>query len=170
MLAVFALYGVYTPGQVVESGRVFFGQVRIGNLNNIKCHKYQVNLEGKNMQDPSPTLETLTQRLIEFRDARDWRQFHSLKDLILSLSLEASELVELTQWKPEQQFEEEANTEEMQQRLREECADVLLYLLLVAERSGMDLCQAADEKLNANELKYPVEKSRGTSAKYTKLR
>lgn len=121
------------------------------------------------MQDQTPTLESLTQRLIEFRDERDWRQFHSLKDLILSLSLEASELVELSQWKPEQQFEEEAKTEEMQQRLREECADVLLYLLLVAERTGMDLCQAAADKIDANELKYPVEKSHGTSAKYTQL-
>ncbi len=116
-----------------------------------------------------PTLETLTQRLIEFRDARDWRQFHSLKDLILSLSLEASELVELTQWKPEQQFEAEAADAKMKQRLREECADVLLYLLLVAERADIDLCQAAADKIDANDRKYPVEKSRGTSAKYTEL-
>jgi len=120
-------------------------------------------------QVPNPTLESLTRRLIEFRDERDWRQFHSLKDLILSLSLEAGELVELTQWKPEQQFEDEAKSEEVQQRLREECADVLLYLLLIAERTGMDLCQAASDKIDANNLKYPVEKSRGTSAKYTKL-
>lgn len=121
------------------------------------------------MHDQPPTLETLTQQLIEFRDARDWRQFHSLKDLILSLSLEASELVELTQWKPEQQFEEEVAGEEMKQRLREECADVLLYLLLVAERADIDLCQAAAEKIEANDRKYPVEKSRGTSTKYTQL-
>ena len=121
------------------------------------------------MSDQPPSLQALTQQLIEFRDARDWRQFHSLKDLILSLSLEASELVELTQWKPEQQFEEEAAGESMQQRLREECADVLLYLLLVAERADIDLCQAAADKIMANEIKYPVEKSRGTSAKYTEL-
>ena len=121
------------------------------------------------MPDQAPTLETLTRQLTEFRDARDWRQFHSLKDLILSLSLEASELVELTQWKPEQQFEDEATGEPMKQRLREECADVLLYLLLVAERADIDLCRAAAEKIKANEQKYPVEKSRGTSAKYTEL-
>lgn len=116
-----------------------------------------------------PSLDELTGQLIEFRDARDWRQFHSLKDLILSLSLEASELLELSQWKPEQQFEEESNTEVMQQRLREECADVLLYLLLIAERTGIDLQVAAAEKIAANNAKYPVEKSRGTSAKYTEL-
>jgi len=107
---------------------------------------------------------------LEFRDARDWRQFHSLKDLILSLNLEASELLELSQWKPEQQFEDEAlNNDKMQQRLKEECADVLLYLLLIAERTGIDLQTAAQQKLAANNVKYPVEKSHGTSAKYTEL-
>jgi len=117
----------------------------------------------------SPDLDDLTRQLIEFRDARDWRQFHSLKDLILSLSLEASELLELSQWKPEADFEKEAVTEPMQQRLREECADVLLYLLLIAERSGIDLQQAAAEKIKANAEKYPVEKSHGRSTKYTQL-
>lgn len=117
----------------------------------------------------SPNLEELTEQLIEFRDARDWRQFHSLKDLILSLSLEASELLELSQWKPEADFEEEAFSEPMQQRLKEECADVLLYLLLIAERTGIDLQQAAADKIKANNLKYPVEKSHGRSTKYTQL-
>lgn len=122
------------------------------------------------MNDSRTSLDDLTQQLLEFRDARDWRQFHSLKDLILSLNLEASELLELSQWKPEQQFENEAlNDEKMQQRLKEECADVLLYLLLVAERTGIDLQKAAEQKLAANNLKYPVEKSRGTSTKYTEL-
>ena len=117
----------------------------------------------------TPTLNDLTQQLIEFRDARDWRQFHSLKDLILSLNLEAGELLELAQWKPEETFEIEAGTEPLQQRLREECADVLLYLLLIAERSGIDLQRAAAEKIKSNNLKYPVEKSRGKSTKYDRL-
>lgn len=122
------------------------------------------------MNDNRPSLDELTQQLVQFRDARDWRQFHSLKDLILSLSLEASELLELSQWKPEQQFEDEAlNDEKTQQRLKEECADVLLYLLLIAERTGIDLQTAAEQKLAANNLKYPVEKSHGKSTKYTDL-
>ena len=121
------------------------------------------------MNDSQPTLDELTRRLIAFRDARDWRQFHSLKDLILSLSLEAGELLELTQWKPEATFESEAGSPEMNQRLQEECADVLLYLLLVAERAGIDLPRAAANKLAANEVKYPVAKSRGTATKYNKL-
>lgn len=121
------------------------------------------------MKQTPPSVSELTQQLIEFRDARDWRQFHSLKDLILSLSLEASELVELSQWKPEKQFEDEAQQEPMQQRLREECADVFLYLLLITERTGIDIQQAAADKLKANGIKYPVDKSHGTSAKYDKL-
>ena len=121
------------------------------------------------MKKTPPSVTELTQQLVEFRDARDWRQFHSLKDLILSLNLEASELLELTQWKSEQAFEDEATQEPMQQRLREECADVFLYLLLVAERSGIDICEAAAEKIDANGVKYPVEKSRGKSTKYNKL-
>lgn len=120
-------------------------------------------------QDASPSLADLTCRLLEFRDARDWRQFHSLKNLILSLNLEASELLELSQWKSERDFEEEVSEAAMQQRLREECADVFLYLLLIAERAGIDLQQAAAEKIKANDEKYPVEKSRGNAAKYNQL-
>lgn len=121
------------------------------------------------MTQPRPSLDDLTRQLIEFRDVRDWRQFHSLKDLILSLNLEAGELLELAQWRPEKDFEDEATTPAMNQRLQEECADVLLYLLLIAERAGIDLQTAAANKILANDRKYPVDKSRGTSAKYTEL-
>lgn len=121
------------------------------------------------MNDDRPSLDELTRRLVEFRDARDWRQFHSLKDLILSLNLEASELLELTQWKTAENFESEAASETMRQRLAEECSDVLLYLLLIAERTGIDIQTAAGEKIMANELKYPVSKARGTATKYTEL-
>lgn len=121
------------------------------------------------MIEERPSIEELTRRLLAFRDARDWRQFHSLKDLILSLNLEASELLELSQWKPENDFESLATTPDMKQRLSEECADVFLYLLLITERTGIDIQQAAALKLEANDRKYPVDKSRGTSAKYTQL-
>ena len=121
------------------------------------------------MERDRPTLDELTKRLLAFRDARDWRQFHALKDLILSLNLEASELLELTQWKSAADFEKDAQTDITRQRLSEECADVLLYLLLIAERTGIDLQAAAAAKIDANNLKYPVDKARGTAAKYTDL-
>ncbi len=119
------------------------------------------------MPDSRPTLETLSERLVAFRDARDWRQFHSLKDLIISLNLEASELLELTQWKSSDAVEQMTNSPSEKSRLEEECADILLYLLLVAERSGIDLVGAAHAKIALNDQKYPVEKARGNATKYS---
>jgi len=114
-------------------------------------------------------LNHLTSRLIAFRDARDWQQFHSLKDLILSLNLEASELLELTQWKNSDDFERLALEPEMKAKLEEECADVLLYLLLIAERAGIDLAAVADKKIDRNGEKYPVDKAKGVARKYDEL-
>jgi NTP pyrophosphatase (non-canonical NTP hydrolase) len=115
------------------------------------------------------TFDSLTERLIAFRDARDWRQFHSLKDLVVSLNLEAGELLELTQWQGETEFEASAQRDAVKAGIAEECADVLLYLLLIGERCGIDLLAAASEKIDLNEEKYPVEKARGTARKYTEL-
>lgn len=117
----------------------------------------------------SATLAELTDRLIAFRDARDWRQFHSLKNLILSAGLESAELLELTQWKDDGAVEDAIADPAFRARLAEECADVLLYLLLIAERAGIDLGAAAAAKIEINEGKYPVEKARGNARKYTEL-
>ena len=121
------------------------------------------------MQDNHVNIASLTERLIEFRDARDWRQFHSLKDLILSLNLEASELLELAQWQKDDDFEAAMREPAKKEALAEECADVLLYLLLIADKSGIDLLQAASAKIDKNAERYPVEKSRGNARKYTDL-
>ncbi len=121
------------------------------------------------MPQSSPDLARLTDQLIAFRDARDWRQFHSLKDLILSLNLEASELLELTQWKSANEIEASIGSEPFSARTAEECADVLLYLLLIAERTGIDLIGAAEAKIARNNEKYPVEKSKGNARKYNNL-
>jgi NTP pyrophosphatase (non-canonical NTP hydrolase) len=115
------------------------------------------------------TLAELTERLIAFRDARDWRRFHSLKDLIQSVSIESAELLELTQWQDAGDLEARVGEPVFRDRLAEECADVLLYLLLVSERAGFDLTTAATRKIDINERKYPVEKARGTARKYTEL-
>ena len=112
-------------------------------------------------------LKTLTRAVLEFRDARNWRQFHSLRNLMISLNLEAAELLELTQWKRDEEIDAIADDPKALEALREECADILLYLLLIADKAGIDLVQAAQEKLAKNGEKYPVEKSYGSSAKYT---
>jgi NTP pyrophosphatase (non-canonical NTP hydrolase) len=112
---------------------------------------------------------SLTAALLEFRDARDWRQFHSLRNLIVSLNLEAAELLELTQWKSDAEIDALPADAKSGEALRDECADILLYLLLIADTTGIDLVAAARAKLLKNGEKYPVEKARGSRAKYTEL-
>jgi NTP pyrophosphatase (non-canonical NTP hydrolase) len=115
------------------------------------------------------TLSQLTERLIEFRDARHWRQFQGLKNLIVSLNLEATELLELTQWKNDEQVESAVQDADFKAKLEEETADVLLYLLMICERAGIDLVAAASRKIDLNAARYPVEKARGNAKKYTEL-
>lgn len=114
-------------------------------------------------------LQALTAKLLEFRDARDWRQFHTLRNLIVSLNLEAGELLELTQWHSDAEIDALPADPDKREALADECADVLLYLLLIAERAGVDLVAAAEAKLAKNAEKYPVDKARGSRAKYTAL-
>ncbi len=119
---------------------------------------------------PAPDLAELTKRLIRFRDARDWKQFHTIKDLLISLNLEAAEALELCQWQSAAAFDEAARPDgALHQRLREECADVLLYLLLIAEAADFDLARAAAEKIEVNARKYPADKARGRADKYDRL-
>ena len=117
----------------------------------------------------APTIAELTARLTAFRDARDWRRFHGLKNLIVSVNLEAAELLELVQWQDDAAVESAAAAAAFRQRLGEECADVFLYLLLVCERAGLDLALCAAAKIDANAAKYPVAKARGKAIKYDKL-
>ena len=115
------------------------------------------------------TLAELTRELIAFRDARDWRQFHSLKNLMVGLSLEAAELLELAHWQDEAALEGSLEDGEFRQRLAEESADVLIYLLLICERAGIDLGEATARKIRLNAAKYPADKARGNNLKYTKF-
>lgn len=115
------------------------------------------------------SLPELAQALLKFRDERNWAQFHTLRHLIVSLNLEAAELLELTQWKTDEEMTSLMSDESAQQALRDECADVLLYLLLIADKAGINLEDAARSKLEKNAAKYPIEKSYGSSRKYTQL-
>jgi len=117
----------------------------------------------------SDSILDLTARLMRFRDDRDWRQFHSLKDLILSVGIEAGELLELTQWKDAQTMEDAITNPDFRERLSEEVSDVFLYLLLVAERAGIDIIEEAHRKIDKNDAKYPIDKARGNAKKYTEL-
>lgn len=101
----------------------------------------------------------LIKRLREFRDARDWDQFHTPKDLAISVSVEASELLELFQWRPENV----PCDPELTEKAKGELADVYLYLILLADKLGIDLQQAALEKIDLNETRFPVSSSFGVA-------
>jgi dCTP diphosphatase len=110
-------------------------------------------------------LRALQQRLAEFAAVRDWQQFHSPKNLAMALSVEAAELVEEFQWLTEEQSR--ALTPERHERVRLELADVFIYLLRIADTLGVDLLAAVDDKVVLNEKKYPADRVRGDSRKYT---
>lgn len=114
-------------------------------------------------------LQELAAEVLNFRNARDWQQFHSLRNLIVSLNLEAGELLELTQWKSDAEIAALPRDPEAAEALRDECADILLYLLLIADNAGIDLAAAARAKLAKNAAKYPVDKAYGSRTKYNRL-
>jgi dCTP diphosphatase len=112
-------------------------------------------------------LESLRERLREFAAARDWEQFHSPKNLAMALSAEAGELLEIFQWLTEDQSRTLAP--DAHAAARDEIADVLLYLIRLSDVLGVDPIAAANRKIVANAAKYPVDKARGNSRKYTEL-
>jgi dCTP diphosphatase len=114
----------------------------------------------------SPTsLDDLTQRVRQFAAERDWDQFHTPKNLAMALVAEAGELAAEFQWLTTAQSA--APSSQQLGRVRAECADVLIYLVRLADRLGFDLLAAAGEKIEENARRYPVDKSRGSSKKYT---
>jgi NTP pyrophosphatase (non-canonical NTP hydrolase) len=113
----------------------------------------------------STTLSALTRAILDFRDERDWQQFHTPKNLAISLSLEASEILEHFQWTAPGAEIPPAKALE----LEKEIGDVLIYLLLLAHELKLDPLDAARKKLEENRLKYPVEKAKGRATKYTEL-
>jgi NTP pyrophosphatase (non-canonical NTP hydrolase) len=103
----------------------------------------------------------ITQALLQFRDERDWAQFHNPKDLALALNIEAGELLETFLWKTSEQADIG--------KVKEELADVFAFAFLLAEECDFDVKQIVLEKIAKNALKYPIEKSKGVAKKYTEL-
>lgn len=112
-------------------------------------------------------IQHISDLVVKFRNERDWKQFHNPKDLALSLSLEASEVLEHFQWKNEtEQWEKVASHRE---EIGEELSDVLFWVLLMAHDLEIDIGEAFVKKLEKNAEKYPVEKAKGKHTKYTEL-
>jgi len=106
-------------------------------------------------------LQEITNALIQFREERDWEQFHNSKDLSLAISVEAGELLELFLWKSS----EEASIS----KIKEELADILSFAILLANNYNLDIKQIILDKIRANAEKYPVEKAKGNAKKYNEL-
>lgn len=111
------------------------------------------------MNDTSDTMD----RINKFRDERNWRQFHNEKDLALSISIEAAELLEIFQWKSSEEAREDF------EHLKEEIADVLIYSYMLADNLDLNIDELIKEKLEKNNLKYPIEKSKDSKHKYDEL-
>lgn len=110
------------------------------------------------------TFEEATAKALLFRDEREWAAFHNLKDLALSISIEAAELLEVFQWSGT-----ELETPSQSGRAAEELADVAIYCIYMADRLGVNLADIINDKLKINGKNYPLDKSRGNSRKHTTL-
>ncbi len=112
-------------------------------------------------------LANLQKRVVAFRDARDWKQFHNPKDTAVSLLLEAAEFLEHFQWKSSDEIEDHLN--EKNEDVSEELVDVLYWVLLIAHDLRINLPETFEHKMKKNEQKYPVSKASGKHTKYTDL-
>ncbi len=112
-------------------------------------------------------MRELQKKIIAFRDARDWKQFHNPKDVAISLSLEAAELLEHFQWKSPEEMKQ--HTQKHKDDIADEVVDVLYWLLLLSHDLEIDIDKAFDAKMKKNQAKYPAQKSKGSNKKYTEL-
>ena len=112
-------------------------------------------------------MENLKKQLRNFAKERDWDQFHSPKNLVMALSVEVSEIVEHFQWLTEQESSNLSDNKLSQ--VKEEIADVFIYLLRLSDKLGVDILQEARKKLLINAKKYPIEKSKGNAKKYSEF-
>ncbi len=121
------------------------------------------------LTDSQTTLAELKQRILAFARERDWEQFHAPKNLSMALAAEAGELMEHFLWATPEASRAVVNDGAKRRRIEEELADVVIYALEFANIAGIDVAAAIEAKMAANAAKYPVEKAKGRSDKYTEL-
>lgn len=109
-------------------------------------------------------MDKVIEKILDFKEARNWGQFHNFKDLAISLNLEASELLENFQWKTS-----EGVLRLNKENIKEELADVLIYSILIADQLNVEVEEIIIDKLKKNEVKYPIGKSYGSNKKYSEL-
>jgi NTP pyrophosphatase (non-canonical NTP hydrolase) len=121
------------------------------------------------LTDKTATLATLKTKVLAFARERDWEQFHAPKNLTMALAAEAGELMEHFLWGTPEESRVQVQEKKLRTKVEEELADVVIYALEFANMTGIDLAAAIESKMAANAKKYPVEKARGRSVKYTEL-
>jgi dCTP diphosphatase len=120
-------------------------------------------------RDADMRLAELKERVLAFARERDWEQFHSPKNLSMALAAEAGELMENFLWVTTEESAQTARDPKRREAIEHEIADIVIYALQFANQTGIDLASAIATKMAVNARKYPVEKARGRSAKYTEL-
>jgi len=117
----------------------------------------------------SINIELLNSTVSKFIEERDWDQFHSIKNLSMALSVETSELVEIFQWMKEEDSNLVKSNPKLKAKVEEEISDIFIYLMRIALKSDVDIEMSVLAKIQKNAEKYPVEKAKGNSQKYTEL-
>jgi len=108
--------------------------------------------------------ENIREQIIKFREDRNWKQFHTIKDLLLGINIELAELQELVLWKNQSEIEEVDK-----EKIEEELADIFIFLTYLSEHFNVDLLKSVEKKIDKNDKKYPIDKSFGNSKKYNEL-
>ncbi|MDP1694487.1 MAG: nucleotide pyrophosphohydrolase [Candidatus Woesearchaeota archaeon] len=119
--------------------------------------------------DSKTNIQELKDKIKDFCDKRDWDQFHNPKDLAIGIITEASELLELFRFKSEQEMEAMFANQEKRVKISEELADILYFILRLAQKYNIDLTTEVHNKMAKNEKKYPIEKAKGSNKKYNEL-
>ncbi len=121
------------------------------------------------VKDQEIRIHELKEKIKDFCDRRDWDQFHNAKELAVALSIEASELLEIFRWKNPQEVSELFNDKNKKEDIEDEMADILYFLVRIAQLYNIDLTEALDRKMDKNEKKYPVDKFKGSNKKYNEV-
>lgn len=138
----------------------------LGFIINYVIVNQKTNFKGPKMSDKKVTIQELKDIIQDFMNARDWTQFHNPKNLTISITLEAAELMEHFQWTDIEQSIEKANKNS--EEIKEEVADIVILIMRFCNLYNIDLSQAIIDKMEKNGKKYPIEKCKGKSDKYTK--
>ena len=123
----------------------------------------------KTVMDEKVTISQLKNEIEEFSEEREWKKYHKPKDLAISISIEAAELLEKFQWLTDQEITQKLNDPENLGKIKSELADILVYVIYLSNKLEFDISEIISDKMKENKKKYPVEKIRGKYKKYTEI-